>query len=350
MRRSAALAIVCSVWALAGPASGGPIRLGVETGTRLEEPFLVRITGHYADFHNGHSRHWKTALIPAGGRHFVALGPVNAVLNMGVSVSVYHPAYISERERSRKTPLLIRPVGFETFQPRSWHSVMASGGAFENGGPEQFLGQAFGHVREFVESYLPAVDRSDRWEVPDSALRRHLPLFREIDRFCDREEARLRRSGGFRGDDPAFERALARQDLEMRAELSEWVRRSEAWLSLARAERVEVHRRLEQMSSARSVAEELLTGSDVAEIAAFVERQLADRAEGREPEGAVSWTNPATRISFRAKLRGRPGDCVAVSVTTDLTTLVAADLGDLTHSVRGRLCRGGTGSWEYSAS
>ena len=92
MRRAIVFGIVTLVWGLGGPALAGPIRVGVETETPVAGPFLVRVSGHYADFHNGRSRHWKTALIPAGGRHFVALGPVNALLNMGVSVSIYHPS------------------------------------------------------------------------------------------------------------------------------------------------------------------------------------------------------------------------------------------------------------------
>ena len=106
MDRGFAIGVASLLWALATSAAAGPIRVGIETPDPVTEPFLVRVTGHYANLHNGTSRHWKDALIPAGGRHFVLLGPVNAVLNMGVSVSIYHPAYVTERERSRKTCVL----------------------------------------------------------------------------------------------------------------------------------------------------------------------------------------------------------------------------------------------------
>jgi hypothetical protein len=351
MRRLVAFTLALGLGA--APAAAGPIRLGVETETPPAEPFLVRVYGHYFDFHNGRSRHWKDALIPAGGRHFVPLGPVNALINLGVSVSIHHPAYVAERQRSQRTPLLIRPVGFETFRPRSWRQVMTSGGEFANGGPEQVLGQALGHVWLFVESYLPALDASQRWQVSDAALRGQLPLLREIVEFAHRDESRERRSRWAQrqaGGDPEFARSLARRDLEQLAELREWLRRAEAWLSLAREQRAEVHRRMEQMRSVRSVGAELLSQRDLAELGAFVERQAADRAAGREPEGAIRWTNPATRISYRAQLSGQPRECTRVSLTTDLTTLVEVDLGGLTHTVVGELCRVAAGRWEYGRS
>jgi len=350
MRRLVAFTIALGL--LAVPAAAGPIRLGVETEAPTAEPFLVRVNGHYFDFHNGRSSHWKDALIPAGGRHFVALGPVNLLVNLGVSVSIHHPAYVAERARSQRTPLLIRPVGFETFHPRSWRSVMEGQGEFANGGPEQFLGQALGHLWLFVADYLPAVDGSERFDVSDEALRSHLPLLREIVDFAQRDEARQRRIRWVEErsvGNPDFVRSLARQDLESLADLREWLRRAEAWLSLERAQRVAVRRRIDQMQSARRVGAELLSERDLAELGAFVERHAEDEAAGREPEGAIRWTNPATRLSYRAQVSGTLRDCTRVSLTTDLTTLVELDLGDLTHTVVGELCRIAPGRWEYGA-
>ncbi len=333
--------------ALAGPAAAGPIRVGIETAAPVTEPFLVRVYGHYADFHNGTSRHWKDALVPGGGRHFVPLGPVNALLNMGVSVSIYHPAYVSEYARSHKTPLLLRPVGFDTFRPRSWQAIMASHEEFANGGPEQFLGQALGHLRTFVEGYLPALDGRDAPTPPD-APGGHLPLLREIARFAESDQASERRNRWVeRQTDSEFVRALARQDLESRAELREWLRRAEAWLSVPREQRVEVRERMRQMRYATSVGEELLGPHDLAELAAFVRRDAEDRNEGREPEGSTSWTNPETRVSYRASVDDGRRACPTLSLRTDLTTLVAADLGDMTKTVTGRLCRSESGRWDF---
>lgn len=49
-----ALALLLRCAALAGP---NPVQ--VETQTEVRDPFVVRVTGHDADFHLGHSRHWK---------------------------------------------------------------------------------------------------------------------------------------------------------------------------------------------------------------------------------------------------------------------------------------------------
>lgn len=347
MRRAYLVAAGTLLLALARPAAAGPIRVGIETEANETGPFLVRVYGHYADFHNGSSRHWKDALLPGGGRHFVPLGPVNALLNTGVSVSIYHPSYVSEVARSYKTPLLLRPVGFDTFRPRSWQAIMASREEFANGGPEQFLGQALGHLQTFVEGYLPALDSGDAPPPPD-ALRRHLPLLREIARFAESDEASERRDRwAKRHTDPEFVRALARQDLESRALLREWLRRAEAWLSVPREQRVEVRERMRQMRYAKSVGEELLDPSDLAELAALARRDAEDRTAGREREGSTSWTNPETLVSFRASLDDGRRACPTVSLTTELTTLVDADLGDMTKTVTGRLCRDESGRWAF---
>jgi hypothetical protein len=332
---------------LAGPARAGPIRVGVETEGPVTEPFLVRVYGHYASIHNGTSRHWKDALLPGGGRHFVPLGPVNPLLNMGVSVSIYHPAYVSEHARSHETPLLLRPVGFDTFRPRSWQAIMESREEFANGGPEQFLGQALGHLQTFVEGYLPALDAGDAPTPPD-ALRSHLPLLREIARFAESDEASESRDRwSTNHTDPEFVRALARQDLESRALLREWLRRAEAWLSVPREQRIEVRERMAQMRYPKSVGEELLGPSDLTELADLARRDAEDREAGREPEGSTSWTNPETRVSYRASLDDGRRSCPTLSLTTDLTTLVDADLGDMTKTVTGRLCRNESGSWGF---
>ena len=72
-----ALAIAPSAWA-------GPIRVGIDVGDDApRDPFMVGVTGHYADFHNGHSRRWKNTLVRADGRHWIPLGPVNVLIMPG---------------------------------------------------------------------------------------------------------------------------------------------------------------------------------------------------------------------------------------------------------------------------
>ena len=75
----------------ATPAAAGPIRVEIRPDVEPRDPFVVSVTGHYASIHNGNSRHWKDAALRAGTRRFIPLGPVNPLMNMGVSVSVRHP-------------------------------------------------------------------------------------------------------------------------------------------------------------------------------------------------------------------------------------------------------------------
>jgi hypothetical protein len=343
---------------LLAPAAGaGPLRLGIETDETPRDPFLVRVSGHYADFHNGHSRHWKNALVRAGGRHWIPLGPVNALLNMGVSVTIYHPEYLTEHERSRKTPLLLRPVRFDSFHPRSWRDRIAAGAGKATDPTrarvEHPLWQAQGHLQSFLKGWLPAIDAADDPPATDAALRDYLPLFDAIDRFA--QAAGPAPVGlGMRGTTPekqiAYERSLARQELETRAEVAELTRRARAWLSVPRAERVAMRFYMKEMRSPKGLGERLLGERDLETLGAFLDRYAEDRAARRKPEKRTSWTDPERRIAYRVRVLDPPRSCAFLAITTDLTGVVPADLGDMTHRVKANFCQRASGAWRYGRS
>jgi hypothetical protein len=312
----------------------------------------VSVIGHYADLHNGHSRHWKDALVRPGRHRTIGLGPVNPLLNMGVSVAAYHPEYLAARERSRRTPLLVRPVGFE-LRPRPWRSVLDSGGAFANGGPEQGLAQVLAHLQLFLDSYLPALDAAgDGSAASEAGLHGYLPLFEELARFAESDAAAARPAEPGRGiaADPAFARSLAQQDLAQRAEVRELLRRAREWLGLPRESRVAVRGLMAGMRHPKSLGEELMTPGDRAELGAFLERYRRDREAGREPETATQWTNPENRVEYRVRLLDPPQQCAFVSVAVDLTGVVRADLGAMTNEVRASFCQRRPGDWRYGRS
>jgi hypothetical protein len=335
---------------LASAAAAGPVRVEIETSAELRDPFLVRVTGHYADFHNGYSRHWKDVLVPAGRRRFIGLGPVNLLLNMGVSVSVYHPEYVTERARSRKTPLLVRPVGFETFRPRAWRDVIAAGPDDAASRAEQPLPQALGHLQLFLIAWLPAVDEAGGRAASAASLRPYLTRFDEITRFAEEPPPGVpsfRLAGAGAEQQAAFARSLRTQELKQRAELAELRRRAHAWVSVPAAARKVVRARMKQMRSPRGVDEELFTRRDRERLGAFLDGCAADKATRREPEERISWTDPETRIAYRVSILDPAPRCAYLGITTDLTGIVAADLGEMTRAVKGRFCRRATGEWRY---
>lgn len=347
--------VVAALGLLAASASAaGPIRVKIDTAVAPRDPFLVRVQGHYADFHNGYSRHWRDALVRAGRRRTIDLGPVNPLVNMGVSVSIYHPEYVSARARSKKTPLLVRPVGFETFRPQSWRRVIETAAAFENGGPHQPLGQVLGHLQLFLSAYLPAVDEaSGAMAVSDDSLRAHLPLLEELVRFGDSDAAAARPQRWVvekLATDPAFARSMAQTDLETRAELRDLLHRAREWLSLPRERRIAVRRLMEDMRYPRGVGEALMTSEDLAELGAFLDRYAKDRAARRAPETAASWTNRENRVGYRVHVLDPPRQCAYLSISVDLTGVVPADLGDMTNRVKANFCRRASGEWRYGRS
>jgi hypothetical protein len=348
------LAATVLTLAIASPAGAGPIRVGIDVGdAELRDPFLVSVTGHYADLHNGYSRRWKDALVRAGGRHWIGLGPVNLLLNMGVSVSLYHPEYVAVRERSNKTPLLIRPVRLDTFRPRSWREMLQSSDEFANGGPAQLLGQLVGHFQMFLLYYLPTIDAAEgELAARDASLREYLPLFHELVAFAATEAAAQPRGYWARKleTDPSFATSLASSAFEQRAELRELRRRIDEWLSLSRAQRVEVRDLMEGMRYGKTVGEQLMMPGDLAQVGAFLERQREDREARREPEGASSWTNPENRVTYRVSLLGTPRQCSRLSITVDLTRVVDADLGEMVKAVKARFCQLASGEWRYEKS
>jgi hypothetical protein len=352
------LALCIALGLLLAPVAGaGPLRLGIETADSPRDPFLVQVSGHYADIHNGYSRHWKDVLIPAGGRHWIPLGPVNPILNMGVSVTVYHPEYLALHERSRKTPLLLRPLRLESFRPRAWRHVLAAGpeAAVDGAGArvEHPLWQALGHLQLFLGAWLPAMDAAGATHESDGSLRSYLPLFDEMKRFVEATGPvgiRFTLSQASPEKQAAFARSLARQELETRAELAELTRRAHAWLSVPRAERVTLRTYMEEMRSPRGLGERLLGERDLHELGAFLDLYAADKAARREPEKRVSWTDPETRIRYRVRVLDPPPGCAFLAITTDLTGVVPAELGDMTHEVKANFCQRASGEWRYGRS
>lgn len=351
------LAFAVALALLLAPVAGaGPLRVGIELARPPHDPFVVRVSGHYADFHNGHSRHWKDALVPAGGRHWIPLGPVNPLINMGVSLTAFHPEYLVERQRSRKTPLLVRPVRFD-FHPRSWRDVMAPGAeaaAQQAGSRSQLpLWQALGHVQLFLDAWLPAMDARAGASVGAAARRDYLALFDDLVRFV-RETGATPLQLTRLPEDPekraSYLRSLERQELEARVELAELVRRAHAWLSLSSAERVAVRAYMQEMRTPRGLGERLLSDADLDRLGAFLERYAADAAARRDPEKQTSWTDPDTRIRYRVRVLDPPPGCAYLSITTDLTGVVPEDLGDMTHQVTASFCRRASGAWRYGRS
>jgi len=336
---------------LACPAAAGPVRLEIETAETPRDPFVVTVTGHYADLHNGYSRTWKHALVPAGRAQWLPLGPVNWLLNMGVSLRVSHPEYVGESQRSRKTPLLVRPVFFEPFRPRAWRDVMAEWPTNVEKRNEHPLFAVLGHLQGFLHIWLPTMDAEG--SVTDAQMRTYLPFLDELLSFAE-AAGPAPRGTAMTIDDPekhrAYERSLASQELEARADAAELVRRAHAWLSVPRLERVALRTAMEDMGSPKGLGERLMSEHDLAELSGFLDRYAANRAARRDPEERVSWTNPETRISYRVTVLDPPPGCAYVSVTTDLTRVVDADLGDMKHEVRARFCQRASGDWRYGRS
>jgi len=339
------------VLAFAGPAAAGPVRLEIETAEKPRDPFAVSVSGHYADLHNGYSRTWKQALVPAGGARWLPLGPVNLVLNMGVSLRIYHPEYVAESQRSRKTPLLVRPVFFEPFRPRAWRDVMTEWPTEVARRVEHPLFAVQGHLQGFHQIWLPSMDAEGA--ATDAQLRSYLPLLDELLAFAE-TAGPAPRGTPMTYDDPekrrAYERSLANQELETRADTAELVRRAHAWLSVPRAQRVSLRKAMKDMRSPKGLGERLMSEHDLDELGAFLDRYAADRAARRDPQKSVSWTHPETRITFRVGVLDPPPRCAYLSVTTDLTRVVDADLGDMTHSVKGLFCQRESGEWRYGRS
>jgi hypothetical protein len=348
------LPAIALLLALAPPAAAGPIRVEILPDPLPADPFVVSVYGHYASIHNGTSRRWKEVPFRAGSRQFIPLGPVNVLLNMGVSISIYHPQYFGERARSYDMPLLIRPVGFETFRPRTWKSILAAGEGTENGGPNFLLGQILGQLQGFLLTYLPTMDNAPPdLSASDESLRAHLPLFEELTALAMTEAATKRTDRFYRhglGSDPGFLRSMEKQEHRMRTEVRNQMHRIREWLSVPRASRVAVRELMQDMRYDKSVGQDLMADSDRAEVSAFLNRYEQDRAAQREPERATSWANPTNHVVYRLRISQPPRTCANVSITADLTGVVTADLGKMTKRIGAKFCRDASGEWRYGTS
>ena len=73
----------------------------------------------------------------------------------------------------------------------------------------------------------------------------------------------------------------------------------------------------------------------------------ARREAGERHHKGATWIDPTTRVSYQVSIVSSSLSCPVLGVTTDLTRVVDADLGEMIHSVKGRFCRGEDGTWRY---
>lgn len=351
MRPAAILSLGLALAALSQPAAAGPVRLVIRTAEVPRDPFAVTVIGHYADLHNGYSRTWKRALVRAGKARWLPLGPVNWLVNTGVSLQIYHPEYLGAAQRSRRTPLLVHPVSFEPFRPRTWREVMSEWPTVVSSRGEHPLFAALGHLHGFHEIWLPTMDTEGA--ASDEELREHLPLLDELLAFVESTgPAPVDTATGYADAERrrAFERALAHQELEARVELAELVRRAHAWLSVPRPQRILLRTAMQEMRSPRGLGEQLMLEHDLTQLGAFLDGYVAARAARRDPVENTSWTHPETRITYRVTVLDPPPGCAFLAVTTDLTRVVEADLGGMTAQVKALFCQRASGRWRYGRS
>jgi hypothetical protein len=360
MRRSIFVFLMCFCPGLglvaASPVVAGPIRLGVEPITPIEGPVLVRVSGHYISIHNGRSHHWKDDFVPAGGRHFIPLGPVNPIINVGVSVRIVHPEIVSDSARSKSTPLLLRPVGFETFEPRTWRDILAKGEARFGDRPETPAGhvvaQANWHLRSILDEYLPALDGEGGSGESDAALPDQIALLEEIARYA--LDTPPPTPGNPRSVSPenleSYQRSILEHDLKYRMEIEEGMHRLREWLSLDRDQRRRMHSMLAQIRYAKRVANQLMTEADRQRLGAFIGEVTRKRPRGETAPKHTSWVDPTTQVAYRVHVQSPSGDCVRLSIRADLTGVVSADLGEMSNSVKGRFCRASNGKSRLAGS
>jgi hypothetical protein len=243
-------------------------------------------------------------------------------------------------------------VRFATFEPRAWRDVMAAGET-ELGDPPgtHVVYRVVGHLQVFLHSYLPASDAAQAGGVHEASLRGFLGLFDELARYALASEPGVLRTDGAPADPrDAFARAVRAQDLERRAELEELLRRAHAWLSVAPADRRVVRTLMAQMRTPESVGEILLGPRNGARLGAFLDGFARERAARRDPDETTSWSDPKTAVAYRVRILDPPAGCAFLAITTDLTGVVPADLGDMTHEVKAQFCRRPDGEWRYGRS
>jgi hypothetical protein len=358
MRRSIALFLLVSCAALAvhSPAAAGPIRVGVEPTEDVSGPVLVRVSGHYISLHNGISHHWKDDFIPIGGRHFIPLGPVNPLINVGVSVRIVHPELISAHARSHSTPLLLRPVGFETFEPRTWRDVMAHEESRFGERPKtpagHVLPQAYQHLKSILEEYLPAYDVQPDASMKGDPILHQLELFEELVRYALDAPAPVfdLPRGMPQENRPSYVKSLRERHLMLRVEIEEIIYQLREWLSLDRAERRHIRNLMDGMRHAKHVAAQLLTDADWKRLGDYMNEVEKSRARKQDYQKGKSWSDPTTGIAYRVRMLEPRGECAELGISVDLTGLVKADLGNLIHSVKGRFCRDADGTTRYGQS
>ncbi|MDX1734445.1 MAG: hypothetical protein R3228_08755 [Halioglobus sp.] len=298
-----------------------------------EDPlFLVSVSTHHADLHNGYSRVRFQEVLAANKFHHIDT-PFSLNL-LHYSAWSYHPDFLmaSSRNEGRLGPM-------PALEPKAWDDILGAAQSLPITGAGPTYARMVEHVRLFPSHYLPALDRAGVAPRKDALARLESLL------------AHATALAGLQGELSDSDRKTA---LHLQSKVAQYLADARQQLSLTGEQRIAVRRFKEVTAGPRPMMEALLREPGLESIANYL-AALDRAAESAEPLAEPSWQGKFVDVRF-SYTRGRhyglkTSDydeklpCYEGSVQFDGRHLAAGvDLG-LRASVPGNYCRHPDGDW-----
>lgn len=311
------------------------VRVVVDTAETLH--FLVSVSTHHADLHNGYSRVRFQELLQANESHHIDTGFYVTLVHY--SAWAYHPDFLLGSTRNEGRFGALPPI-----EPEPWARLLDGLDSLPLTGTGPTYARAAEHIRMYPRYYLPALDRA---QVPPAA-----DALQHLEAFHDRAET----LAGLSGQMTEGERntALRLQDKASRA-LAEL----RLQLSLDRSQRVAVREFKALTAGPKPMIEALAREPGLDQVAAYLAarevraKQPPDKRSspaekpqwhGKYVDVMFSWS-PGAHYRFRSDDYPDPLSCSGGHARFDGGHIAPGVELDLEASVEAAFCRHPDGVW-----
>lgn len=294
--------------------------------------FLVNVSTHHADLHNGYSRSRFRGILASDESHHIDTGIYLTLLHY--SAWVYHPDFFTSSARTEG-----RLDRMPDIEPRRWTALLAGLETLPINGAGPTYAQVVDHIQVYPAYYLPALDRAG--VAPAENVLEHM-------------EALLARSEKLAGVSGELSESERRTVLRLQQQATSSLSELRLQLSLDREQRIAV-RSFEQLTAGpRHMIEALVAEPGLEKIPEYLSQQEPRPVSNPLPEEPswhgehvdvlFSYSN-GTYYGFRSDKYPDPLPCYRGFVQFDGRHLAAGLDPDLVASVEASFCRYPNGDW-----
>jgi hypothetical protein len=326
------------------------VKVTIGSTTEENKFFLVETGYNYHVFDGNRSKPLDKRLVASPGSYIIPVNFYNPILFHYVYVAVYHPAHIFETKSSKKMPFHLRTVSLPAFHPRQWRDLMNSGEKIEKAGPHVHIGHVLGHLKLFVEWYIPTMDDAGKKED----LGKHLPLFKDLVEYTKKVSPHTQYNDKSIDtkilQDPEYAKKMYAMEQGKLNELDSYLTEIESLLSLSSEKRMTLRRMQANVYKTKVIYYNLMTEQDRQRLRKFLENHHQGHITNGRSINRDSWKNTENNITYSVRIgdrytfkteknKGKVQECFGTTIDVDLSTAVDGKLKNLKKEVGANFCR-----------